>query len=180
MSARTSGAVHRRLRGRVGSYGGGVFAGEDDGTSRLCARRPSEALHLRLSEPGPISGLRLGDGVSSQHTGSSTTGNQRKRRCRSDSLRFDGSDFKKCDPRRHCGAIWQDSETKTGPFAANRVRASLSGTPRLVRETGVGALIGPPPDRPLNKDCDVLRPRSDKGVPFASPDALFNFPKLSV
>jgi len=51
-----SGAVHRRLRRRVGPYGGGVFAGggESDGASRLCAGRPSEALHLRLSEPGAV------------------------------------------------------------------------------------------------------------------------------
>jgi hypothetical protein len=41
--------------------------------------------------------------------------------------------------------------------------------------------IGRPPDRLLHKDCDrVLGLRSDKGVPFISPNALFNFPKLSV
>ena len=34
----------------------------------LCAGRPSEALHLRLSEPGPIEPA-TGDGVSSQHRG---------------------------------------------------------------------------------------------------------------
>ena len=41
--------------------------------------------------------------------------------------------------------------------------------------------IGRPPDRPLHKDCDLRWAcRSDNGVPFASPNALFNFPKLSV
>ena len=51
-----SGAVHRRLRRRAGSCGGGVRAGrgEGDGASRLCAGRSAEALHLRLSEPGSI------------------------------------------------------------------------------------------------------------------------------
>src|SRR5271166_295294 len=42
---------------------GSCGCGEGDGASGLCAGRPSEALHLRLSEPGPIEPA-VGGGVS--------------------------------------------------------------------------------------------------------------------